>query len=61
MKQHGIAIENWPATRKVDVWIWLEDNFGKEGERWGTEYDYGLDNIWMNEDVYTWYKMRWAQ
>lgn len=60
MNQYGIAIENWPAARKLDVWFWLERNFGKEGERWGTEYDYGLDNLWMNEDVYTFYKLRWA-
>lgn len=59
MKQHGLAIENWPATRKIDVWVWLKENFGEEGTRWGTVYDYGLDNIWMNEDVYILYCLRW--
>ena len=59
MKQRGLAIENWPATRKIDVWCWLKENFGPEGKRWGTEYDYGLDNLWMDEDVYMLYCLRW--
>lgn len=65
MKQYGIAIETWPALRKVDVRQWLLENFGPEDcpqsrGRWGTQYDYGLDNLYMDEDVYTWYKMRWS-
>lgn len=60
MKQYGIAIENWPALRKVDVRKWLVENFGPEGDRWGSAYDYGLDNLWMNEDVYIMYKLRWS-
>jgi hypothetical protein len=64
MKQHGIAIENWPASRKVDVWMWLLENFGPEDSprqrgRWGCQYDYGLDNLYMDEDVYIVYKLKW--
>jgi hypothetical protein len=65
MKQYGLAIENWSASRKVDVRKWLLENFGPEDEpkergRWGCEYDYGLDNLYMDEDVYIVYKLKWA-
>ena len=61
MKQYSIAIEHWECSRKSDVRHWLGLNFGPEGrDRWGTVYDYGLENLYMNEDVYTWYKMRWS-
>jgi hypothetical protein len=64
MKQYGIAIENWPASRKVDVRKWLLENFGDEDApnnrgRWGCQYDYGLDNLYMDEDVYILYKLKW--
>ena len=65
VKQYGIAIENWPASRKVDVRKWLLENFGDEDEpnkpgRWGCQYDYGLDNLYMDEDVYILYKLKWS-
>lgn len=60
MNQYGIAIEMWNYARRNEVHRWLKDNFGKEGLRWGTNHDYGLDNIWMNEDVYIMYKLRWS-
>jgi hypothetical protein len=60
MKQYGIVIEGWHWKRKNDVRHWLGLNFGPEGrDRWGTEYDYGLENLWMNEDVYIMYKLKW--
>lgn len=60
MNQYGIAIEGWDWKRRFEVKKWLRNTFGEEGERWGTEYDYGLDNLWMNEDVYTAYLLRWS-
>lgn len=67
MKQHGIVVEHWDWQRKADVRNWLVDNFGPGGvgwpkcdKRWGEEYDYGLENLYMDEDVYTWYKLRWG-
>lgn len=59
MKQHGLVIEHWDGVRKYDVFNWLEENYGPEGKRWGQQYDYGLENLWMNEDVYIWYCLRW--
>ncbi len=61
MKQYGLAIEHWGHPRKATIWHWLKQNFGPEGDRWGTAYDYGLDNLWMDEDVYIVYKLKWAQ
>jgi hypothetical protein len=60
MKQYGIVIEAWHSKRKSEVRHWLGLNFGPEGRRWGTQYDYGLDNIYMDEDIYTWYMLRWG-
>ena len=58
--QYGIVIEHWDWKRKSDVRHWLGLNFGAEGgAHWGTEYDYGLENLWMNEDVYILYKLKW--
>jgi hypothetical protein len=60
MKQYGLAIESWGHPRKLTVTKWLEANFGPEGERWGTQYDYGLDNLYMDEDVYLIYLLKWT-
>lgn len=59
MNQHGIVTERWHWSRKYDVKMWLVDNFGVNGDRWGEEHDYGLENLWMNEDVYMMYLLRW--
>lgn len=60
MKQRGIAVEHWPWERKNELRMWLVENFGANGDRWGNEYDYGLENFWMDEDVYNWYILRWG-
>ena len=65
--QHGVAIESWSYTKKVEVITWLNKHFGFGGvggpncdKRWGTEYDYGQDNLYMDEDVYILYLLRWV-
>lgn len=60
MKQYGIVTERWPWKLKIDVKLWLVNNFGVNGGRWGEEYDYGLENFWMDEDVYMMYLLRWS-
>lgn len=60
MSQHGLAIERWDWKIKSDVRRWLVENFGVEGGRWGEDYDYGLENLWMDEDVYILYVLRWT-
>ena len=60
MKRHGIAIESWDGVRRHDALNWLEQNYGLEGIRWGTEHDFDLENLWMNEDVYIWYLLKWG-
>lgn len=66
-KQHGIVVEHWDWTHKANVRNWLVDNFGLGGvggpncdKRWGEEYDYGLENLYMDEDVYILYKLKWS-
>ena len=66
--QRGIAIENWPWQRQADVRNWLGKHFGPGGwgaktdyeHRWGEVDDYGLQNLYMDEDVYMWYVLRWS-
>jgi len=60
VKQYGIVTERWPWKLKAEVKLWLVMNFGVNGGRWGEEYDYGLENLWMNEDVYMMYMLRWS-
>lgn len=66
MKQYGLAIESWHPTHKYEVIMWLRHNFGPGGNGgkdctrcWGEEFDYGLENLYMDEDVYIMYKLRW--
>jgi hypothetical protein len=60
VKQYGIVTERWHWERKREVKMWLVEHFGVNGDRWGEQYDYGLENLWMNEDVYTWYMLKWG-
>lgn len=58
---HGVAIEGWNSKHKSEVRHWLGLNFGPEnGSRWGTMYDYGLESLEMDEDVYMAYLLRWG-
>ena len=61
MKRHKITnTEFWSWDRKLEIKLWLVENFGVNGGRWGQLLDHGLDNFWMDEDVYTLYLLRWA-
>ena len=59
MKQRGMAIEHWPWPKKHAVRMWLVENFGVNGGRRGEQDDYGLENLWMDEDVYLMYTLKW--
>ena len=60
MRRYGLAIERWDWKIKSEVKKWLVENFGVVGSRWGEDYDYGLENLWMDEDVYILYVLRWT-
>lgn len=61
MKRHKITnTEFWSWNRKLEIKLWLVKNFGVNGDRWGQLLDHGLDNFWMDEDVYTLYLLRWS-
>lgn len=61
MKRHKITnTEFWSWDRKLEIKLWLVKNFGVNGGRWGQLLDDGLDNFWMDDDVYTLYLLRWA-
>jgi hypothetical protein len=57
---YGIAIERWNIQYKNTVLEWLEENFGIIDDRWGIEQDYDLFTLWMNEDVYMLFLLRWS-
>lgn len=60
MKRHKITnTEFWSWDRKLEIKLWLVKNFGVNGGRWGQLLDDGLDNFWMDDDVYTLYLLRW--
>ena len=61
MKRHKITdTEFWSWNRKLEIKLWLVKNFGVNGGRWGQLTDDGLDNFWMDDDVYTLYLLRWS-
>ena len=61
MKRHKITnTEFWSWDRKLEIKLWLVKNFGVNGGRWGQLLDDGLDNFWMDDDVYILYLLRWA-
>ena len=61
MKRHKITnTEFWSWNRKLEIKLWLVKNFGVNGGRWSQLTDDGLDNLWMDDDVYTLYLLRWS-
>jgi hypothetical protein len=60
MNNYGIAIERWDIQYTNTVLQWLEENFGIIDDRWGIEQDYDLFTLWMDEDVYMLFLLRWS-
>jgi hypothetical protein len=58
--QKGIVTERWTWQRRHEVRMWLVNNFGTHGDRWGEQLDYGLENLYMDVDVYNWYILTWG-
>jgi len=62
MKQYGVAIERWGWKHRQDVIEWLETNYGERSptnKHWGIDQDYDLLNLYMDEDIYLMYSLRW--
>lgn len=59
MKRYGIAIEGWDWDRKSKVRMWLVEHAGVHGDKWGENQDYNLETLWMDEDIYVIYKLKW--
>lgn len=63
MIRRGVAVENWRYECLHEVELWLEQNFGHggihKGARWNLDYDYDLRTLCMDEDVYTFYCLKW--
>ncbi len=59
MKNYAVAIEKWDFDYAQTVLAWLEENFGYRGNRWGIDHDFDLLNLWMNEDVYVLFLLKW--
>jgi hypothetical protein len=59
---NGIAIERWPLGKAFEVVKWLEDRYGKPTKQtWYKEYDFDLVTLVMNDEIYIWYMLRWAE
>jgi hypothetical protein len=58
MKRYHVEIDGWTWERKEKVRTWLKETFGSTN-RWGEYFDYGLEDIWMDEDVFMMYRLRW--
>ena len=56
MKRQYVQLinKNWTTTLKLK--LWLVEQFGANGDRWGEEGELpDLPVIWMDEDVYQWF------
>ena len=65
MKQRGVAIERWDFQHRRNVIQWLNEHYGEAGDgqtrgRWRQEFDYGFEDLVMDEDVYIMYLLRWT-
>lgn len=65
MKQHGVAIERWDFQHRVNVVRWLKEHYGEASNgqirgRWRQEFDYGFEDLIMDEDVYVMYLLKWS-
>jgi hypothetical protein len=56
---HGVSTDHWSSQHEVKVRVWLAENFGVNGDRWKHEFDFGLESLGMDEDVYMAYLLRW--
>jgi hypothetical protein len=57
---HGVSTDNWSMQHEVKVRVWLAETFGANGDRWKHAFDYGLESLEMDEDVYMAYLLRWS-
>lgn len=57
--QKSVHIDHWSWGHRDEVRMWLVKNFGVHGDRWYEQADQGLNDLVMDDDVYTWYQMRW--
>jgi hypothetical protein len=60
MIRYSILIDNWSWDHIKSVKMWLAEQFGDSNDRWRETYDYGLLYLWMDEDIYLWYKLKWS-
>lgn len=58
---HGVSTDHWTIRHEIEVRVWLAETFGVNGGRWAHEFDFGLESIGMDEDVYNWYLLKWGQ
>lgn len=59
MKNYAVAIEKWNWEYKQNVISWLEETFSGRDKRWGIDQDFDLFNLWMNEDIYVLFVLKW--
>ena len=56
----GVAIERWTSDRRVGVINWLTATFGPPTPLvWEVDYDYDLESLVMNEEIYLLYLILW--
>jgi len=60
MAMQRVDIERWAAEREAAVIQWLTDNFGPEGAHWRVALGYDFVELYMQEEIYTLFALRWA-
>lgn len=58
----GIAIENWPSNKEIQVLKWMRETFGTTSKKtWYVDHDYDLVNLIMSDEIYTMYTLKWSK
>lgn len=56
----GVAVENWPFSKKCDAMAWLIDNYGQDPTLWYIDTQPMMEDIVMVEEIFTMFSLKWC-
>jgi hypothetical protein len=55
----GVAVEQWPMTKKFDALAWLIETYGQDKMLWYIDTQPLMEDLVMVEEVFTMFALRW--
>jgi len=59
MAWQRVDLERWAPDRAGEAVNWLTGNFGPEGAQWRVALGYDFVELYMQEEIYTLFALRW--